>query len=285
MNREMKPKINPGVDTKKTLCQKRLELIAGLVAVIIAVFWFVIFVDRVLMPLIVSAGVEHEVPDFHYMQLAEADSICSLLDIELVLERTRIDDRVSPGTILDQYPVAGVKVKPGRRLEIVVSAGEGLVICPDIIGRSPREAAITADSVGLTVDSKHTRYRHTTKYPEGVVMFQTPEPKTEMNRSDELVLIVSLGKRPTEIVAPDLVGRQFENVGIMLAKYNLRLGRVKRFPDRSVPAGTVLSQDPLPGTPMKARGKVHLDVAVKPASFSTPDTTRDTTVIQKTEVD
>ncbi len=285
MSGESKPRIGTDMDTVKTVFQKRLELTAGLVTVIIAVFWLIVFIDRILMPLVVSAGVEHEIPDFHYMQLVEADSICDLFDIELVPERTRIDDRVSTGTILDQYPVAGVNVKPGRRLEVIVSVREGLVICPDIIGRSPREAAITADSVGLIVDSKHTRYRHTKKYPEGVVIFQTPEPMTEMNRSDELILTVSLGKRPTEIVAPDLVGRQFENVGIMLAKYNLRLGRVKRFPDRSVPAGTVLSQDPPSGTPMKARGKVHLNVAVKPASYSKPDTIRDTTVIEKTEVD
>ncbi|HHE47299.1 MAG TPA: PASTA domain-containing protein [Bacteroidetes bacterium] len=176
-------------------------------------------------------------------------------------------------------------VKPGRRIEIVVSRSESMTTCPDVIGRSPREAAITADSVGLMVDPQHTRYRHSNSYPEGVVMFQRPEPNREMNRDEELFLTVSLGKRPTAIVAPDLVGRKFESVGITLTKYNLRLGRVEKFPNRSVAAGTVLTQDPLPGTPMKSGERISLSIAVKPSSNQPPDTTGNTASMEEMEVE
>ena len=145
------------------------------------------------------------------------------------------------------------------------------MICPDVIGRSPREASIVADSLGLVVDFGKNKYRHSNKYPEGVVLNQSPEPGVELRRDDELTLTVSLGRVPTEIVAPDLVGRKLDNIGIVLAKYNLRLGHVNRYPDSTLPPGTVLTQKPLPGTPMKSGGRISVNIAVKPAEKSIPN--------------
>jgi len=249
-----------------------LELIAGLVTVGIAVFWLIFLIDRVVMPLITIAGVEHRIPDLHFLTFSEADSICRGLDLELIPGRTRIENRLDPGTILDQFPVAGVSVKPGRRIEVVISDRERMVECPNVVGRSPREAAITAASKGLTVETERIRYRHSRKYPEGVVMIQDPDYKTMLHRDDELRLVVSLGVKPTEIVAPNLVGRKLEGVNIILAKYNLRLGRIRRFPDRSLSSGTIMSQDPQAGTAMKSGQKVSVRVAIAPVSNLKPGT-------------
>ncbi len=249
-----------------------LELIAGLVTVMIAVFWLMFLIDRVVMPLITIAGVEHRIPDLHFLMFSEADSICKGLDLELISGRTRIENRLDPGTILDQFPVAGVSAKPGRRIEVVISDREKMVECPNIVGRSPREAEIAAASTGLIVKTERIRYRHSRKYPEGVVMIQDPNYKTMLHRGDELRLVVSLGEKPTEIIAPDLVGRKLDGVSIILAKYSLRLGRVRRFPDRSLPSGTIMSQDPPAGTTMKSGQKVSVRVAIAPVSSSKPDT-------------
>lgn len=248
------------------------ELIAGLVTVMIAVFWLMFLIDRVVMPLITIAGVEHRIPDLHFLTFSEADSICKRLDLELIPGRTRIENRLDPGTILDQFPVAGVSAKPGRRIEVVISDRERMVECPNVVGRSPREAAIAATSTGLTVKTERIRYRHSGKYPEGVVMIQDPDYKTMLHRGDELKLVVSLGVKPTEIIAPDLVGRKLEGVNIILAKYGLRLGIIRRFPDKSLPSGTIMSQDPPAGTAMKSGQKVSVRVAIAPISSSNPDT-------------
>ncbi|MDP8239458.1 MAG: PASTA domain-containing protein [Candidatus Hatepunaea meridiana] len=245
-----------------------INLVAGMVIVIIASIWLIFSIDRVVMPLIALAGIERDMPNLHHRHYYEADSVCSVRGLNLIWGRTRIDDNLPPGTILDQFPVAGVKVKPGRRVEVVVSNREGLVICPDVVGKSPREAGIIAGSSGLVVNPDKLRYWHSGSYPEGVVMGQKPEPCMAMDRGEELILTVSLGKRPTEIVAPDLAGRKLNDIGIILAKYRLRKGEIVKYPDRSVPPGTILSQKPAPGTPMEAGGKVSLRVAVKPVKDS-----------------
>ncbi len=242
-----------------------LGLAAGLVVVIIAVVWLVVgLVDRVIMPLVVLSSVERQVPNLHHLSLEEADSICCLIGLELVRGRVRVDNRLPPGSVLDQFPVAGVSVKPGRRVEVITSGRERLIACPDAVGRSPREAMLMADSSGLVVVENHIRYSHSSRYPEGVVMVQRPLPMTGMMRGDELTLTVSLGPRPTETVAPELVGRRISEVGVILAKHNLRLGKVTRYPDSSVPSGTVISQSPEPGSPMKPGEKVNVSVTKEP---------------------
>ena len=253
--------------------RKGWGFIAGSLTVVIAAIWLVFFIDRAIMPLIVLTGVERVTPDLHHLSYASADSICKSLDLELASNRSRVDYDQPPGTILDQYPLAGTEVKLGRRIEVIISRSERMIICPNVKRRSPREASIIADSLGIKVNSEKTRYRHSRKYPEGVIISQIPEAGDEMNRGDELVLSVSLGRVPAEIVAPDLVGRKIDNVGVVLAKYNLRLGKISRYPDSTVPPGTVLTQNPLPGTPMKSGGRVSVNVAVKPATKSLMDAT------------
>lgn len=243
-----------------------LELAAGITIAAIAIIWMVLLVDRVVMPLITLSGVERQVPDLHHLSISEADSVCRNLGLELVRGRIRTENRLSPGTILDQYPIAGGMVKPGRRIEVVVSDHEMLAICPYVIGQSPREAAIRANSIGLEVLSEHTRYHHSTLYPEGVVMAQYPASGKELTRGHELVLTVSLGKKPDNIVAPNLVGRDINDVGLLLAKNSLLKGKIIHFPDKSVTEGTIISQYPEPGATMQSGESIALRVAMKPVS-------------------
>ena len=65
---------------------------------------------------------------------------------------------------------------------------------------------------------------------------------------------------------PDLVGRKLDEVNLALVKNNLRIGRIVRHPDGSVPEGTVLAQTPEPGTKMNKLDKVDIRISVKPAS-------------------
>lgn len=253
-------------DQNPTRTGRRRQWIAGIILIIVAVFWFAAFMDRIIMPIIVLAGVEYSIPDFHHVNYNDAKKTCDSLGIVLDKHNIRIDDRLEPETILDQFPVAGIKVKPGKTVEVVVSERAMLIRCPNVVGRSPREASMIAGSAGLAVPEEKTRYRFSTRHPEGVVIAQEPDPETGMKQNDELILTVSLGKMPEKVIAPDLVGRKLDEVNYTLVKNNLRLGQIVRHPDGSVPESTVLSQDPKPGTNLKERDKVNIRISVKPAS-------------------
>ncbi|MCF7809608.1 PASTA domain-containing protein [bacterium] len=246
--------------------QNRLELISGLLVATITVIWLMFFIDRALMPLIALAGVERTVPNLRYMDVNEADSLCEALGVEIVHSRYRVDDKQPSGTILDQFPVAGSIVKPGRRIEVIVSEQDLSVNCPNVVGMSPREASLKAASFGLKVDEANIRYCHSSNSPEGVVVAQNPKVDEELVKGTELILTVSLGKIPDRIIAPDLKGRNINDIRLVLTKSRLRLGKVTHFPDSSVPQGTILSQDPPAGTAMEAGDLISIRSAVKPRS-------------------
>lgn len=232
--------------------------------VIAVVFWLVGLFDRVIMPFVTRAGAEITVPDLRHMSISDADSVCQLTGIEIVNEKKRLDDRYPPGVVLDQYPPAGSIVKSGRRMELVISERSALIPCPDVVGRSPREAVIMADSTGLNVDLDGITYSHSDKVPEGVVLAQNPSPLTGLTRGSVIRITVSLGDKPIQSVVPDLVGRNISDVRFQLAKQSLRLGRIERYPDRTLPVGSIMSQYPEAGSIVGEHSTVDVQMAVEP---------------------
>jgi len=132
------------------------------------------------------------------------------------------------------------------------------------VGRSPREAALIADSTGIVVKMEKIRYQHSNSLPEGVIMSQRPLPGERIVRNSELNLTVSTGKRPDKIVAPDLVGRQVSEINLILAKYELRLGHISRYPQKSSRVGTILEQTPKSGSAMSSGQRIDVKIAVSP---------------------
>ena len=244
-----------------------MNLVVGILVVIVAALWFVGFLDRVVMPLISRSGVQVNVPDLRNIKFEQADSLCSKLQLEIVKARTRPDDRLGAGVIVDQFPVAGSVVKPGRRIEVVVTDQAGLIACPGVVGRSVREAMISADSCGLVIRENAIRYAYSEQDPEGVVVSQTPPPFTGVLKGAELRLTVSLGGAPVEMIVPNLVGRNFEEASFLLIRYQLHPGDVISFPDRHSTPGIILSQDPPAGSTLPDDKRVNLRVAIRPVGM------------------
>ena len=241
----------------------------GFLIVIVSVIWIVVFVDRIVMPLFVRSGVDVMVPDLRDLHVMEAERLCLNSGIELIRgSRMRVDNAHRAGTILDQFPVGGMKVKPGRRVEVILSVKDQLILCPEVIGKSPREAYLIADSSGISVNPELNIFQHSTVYPAGVVFKQSPQPKSGIMKGDTLQITVSLGNEPQQIIAPDLVGYRIEEVEFLLAKYFLTLGRVTKYPDKSRRDGEVILQEPPPGTVLKKGDSVRVRIAVTPGKKS-----------------
>jgi len=252
----------------------RLNLIAGVLVVLVAYIWFLGTIDKIVMPIIVRAGMEVAVPDLRYRTVVQADSLCRKYKLKIINIKTRRDDRLPPGVVLDQYPVAGAVVKPGRHLELVVSQRSGLVICPDLIGKSPREAKLSAEAADLKIRPERIRYQHSDTAPEGVIIGQDPSPAAGIALNSEIILTVSLGSLPAQILVPNLIGHNIDEIPFLLRKYNLNIGEVVRFPDRSQPEGTIIEQEPLAGAEPPESGCVNIRVSIRPVGSETDSLTQ-----------
>lgn len=253
--------VNPGVKGK---LQSWLYGFTGLVVVVFGALWIMQLINQVIMPLVVRSGVELTVPDLRELPVKKAEDICTEMGIELVRERNRVDNNHRSGIVLDQFPLAGSIVKPNRRISVVLSVRESLVLCPRVIGKSPREAELIADSCGLKLGTERIQYRHSTEIPEGAIMAQYPAPMTGLISSDSLSITVSLGPVPTKIIVPNLVGKHIDETELALKKFKLKTGRITRYPHRSVREGEILEQSPPAGTEMKPGGAVDVTIAVPP---------------------
>lgn len=248
---------------KRIFTRKRADFVAGFLVVVFAVMWITGLVDQVIMPLVVRSGAEIEIPDLRGKHIKAVEHICDERKLQLErLERMRIDNNNPPGTVLDQYPEPGFISKPGRKVEVLISVREGMIRCPNVVGKSSIEAMLIADSTGLFLSEEYYRYHHSDRYPEGVIIYQDPSSLTPVNRGDTLAITISLGPEPEKLIVPDVTGNSLTEAKLMLAKYSLRIGTITRFPTRTSPAGTIIGQEPEPNTPAIEGMRVNLRIAV-----------------------
>ena len=92
------------------------------------------------------------VPNLEGKQPFEAEK--ALTDAKLNLNPTvkeKVDKSAKPGTIIDQTPAAGEKVKKNSMVSIQVAIGDGNRTVPDVVGKTLADATKQIESKGLTV--------------------------------------------------------------------------------------------------------------------------------------
>ncbi|MCD4837308.1 Stk1 family PASTA domain-containing Ser/Thr kinase [Neobacillus sedimentimangrovi] len=117
------------------------------------------------------------------------------------IEVTEIHDESAPGTIISQSPSPGEKVIPEETdLEFEVSKGPEKIILRDLTQYNLKGAQDYAFSEGLELSVSQEVYHDT--IPQGMIISQSPEPGTELNKGDKVTVVISKGKEekpPKEI--------------------------------------------------------------------------------------
>jgi PASTA domain len=121
----------------------------------------------------VPAG-EVEVPDVVGKQYADAED--TLEDAGLKVERKDHASSEQADTVVDQDPDAGTSVERGTAVTLSVSAGQGDVAVPDVIGQDETEARSKLEGLGLEVDVSPEVVSEPSQV--GVVLMQFPAGET-----------------------------------------------------------------------------------------------------------
>lgn len=98
------------------------------------------------------------------------------------------------------------------------------------------------------------------KAPAGTVIGQKPEPGTMVKEERQITLIISKGRELA--LVPDLRGLLQQNADAQLQRLGMKIGQVTEQEDAAKNPGTILSQNPQPGSQL-ARGSVIDIVIVK----------------------
>ena len=167
---------------------------------------------------------------------------------------------VTPQTVVDQYPVAGAKVKPGRTIRLKISRSEKLIIVPNLVGQSQRSVEIALQQIGLRIDTVYTEFNP--DYPKGTVAWQFPKSGDHIKKGMGLQITVSQGLPPDFFQVPQLFGMSMQNAKDLLTKARLKVGKISYKQNEDLVPYTVLDQSIAPGTVLDQTIQVDLVVSI-----------------------
>jgi len=146
------------------------------------------FSGYLLLTFIVLGGTT-QVPDLIGKDIVVANKILREKGLYIRIEGYEYSETPT-GTVSNQNPPAGTKIKSGREIGVIVSKGLRFNILPDVTGINYEEAEKILNEKGITIEQ--IIYIHSEIYPEKTVIAQRPEPN-EGGKS--IKLLVSKGRR------------------------------------------------------------------------------------------
>ncbi len=211
-----------------------------------------------------SAQVQVTVPDVVGLTQAAATTAIEGANLTVGTVTQVCSDTVPAGNVISQNPVGGASVAPGSTVDFVVSTGPCVTV-PNVVGLTQAVATTAIGGANLTVGTV-TRVCSDT-VPAGNVISQNPVRGASVAPGSTVDFVVSTG--PCPVTVPDVVGLAQAAAEAAITAANLYVGTVTQVCSDTVPAGSVISQNPPAGVIMSSGGTVALEISSGPCPAQT----------------
>ncbi len=218
---------------------KMLILISLLIAGVVAAFFYL----RGQLNEYFNRGETIEVPDFKGKHLVQ---VFKDKPADLVIEKAdeKFDLRYPKDFVIAQFPEAGTRVKPNKKVLLTISLGSKQVNVPDLYQRNLRESRLALLNAQLL--EGNIAYIRSGKIDRDRVITQSPLPAMGQAVQGKVDLLVSLGRGPVRMPLPNLTGKTLNDAQASLTAWGLKSGRVITRKDPFRPSQTVISTVPAP---------------------------------------
>ena len=252
-------------DSKK---KKKIAIIIGISAAAILILFGILYVSGI----IGGGGKEVVVPDVKGMSYSEAKEVLEEKGLKIEKADEPIaSQKIEKGKIVSQTPSKNSKVKKGRTVRVILSAGNAELKVPDLKGLSYNEAKTLLSEMGLQI-SKGDEV-DSDSISEGLIASQYPAAKTKVDKGDIITVNISRGKK--DAVIPKLVGTKFtseNDISEILSKYGYKLGKVSYEESYETP-GTIIRQSPDAGTTAEKKTTVDIVISKAKSKATVPNLT------------
>lgn len=132
----------------------------------------------------------------------------------------------TPGSIYQQDPLPGSKIKKGRNVyAIIVAVTPEKTVMPNLKGISLREAIGRLESSGLDVDYlDYVSYSYKNNVIDQYYQGQPIAEGTELVKGSKIMLRVGIGDDRTKVKIPNLIGKPADEAKRLLNLAGLNLG-------------------------------------------------------------
>lgn len=162
------------------------------------------------------------------------------------------DPDLPAGTVIDQTPPAGKKIKPYQSIFLVLSTTLAQLQAPHLIGKPIESNCKELEAVGI----KAKLFWLDHPYPKGHCFAQMPEAGHPLE-NNQITLYVSAGSNKP-ILWPDFRGKSVERVNEFLTPHGIKPQIVRGASRRSMHCqhelldeAVIIDQRPLPGSILK----------------------------------
>ena len=166
-------------------------------------------------------------------------------------------DRVAAGFVSRQAPTGGTKMREGATVDIWVSKGSETRHARghEGVDRRPRSTTTSPRTTWWETGTPASR----TRWPTARCSSRTRRPARDVKRGDTVSYWVSSGK--PQATVPDLSNLSQADAETAIAGAGLKLGTVTQSTSTTVPAGSVISQDPAAGKKVDKGSTVSIVVS------------------------
>ncbi|WP_323098669.1 Stk1 family PASTA domain-containing Ser/Thr kinase [Intrasporangium sp. YIM S08009] len=181
-------------------------------------------------------------------------------------EQDEFSETAAKGTVLRVEPAAGTELSKDSTIRVVVSKGQERYTVPKLVGTKASEAAGVLGPLTLAIGDTKQQWNETVA--KGRVISQSPDPSASVKRGTRVDLVVSRGPEPIKV--PKVAGTPFDAASAKLGGLGFVVRRGADVNSDSVPAGSVVSQDPASGT-LHRGDTVTLVVSKGPVMVQVPN--------------
>lgn len=200
------------------------------------------------------AGNNVKIPDIVGKNIKKATKELEEADLKIRIMSEKEDEETESGTILSQNPDAGIKLRKGEEVSVIVSKQpENITDIPDVVGKGLDEAKKLIEDKKL----KHNvKYKFSKDVEEGFVMSQSPAKEQKAKFDDVVTIEVSKGEEVKKEKIPNLVGATLDDARKITG--NFSIGSISYQEDTSKPDGRVLSQEPQAGSQQVSGTQINI---------------------------
>lgn len=238
---------------------RRWDLLAGPVLFLVAIY----FAFQWTMAAIVHHRPVRSVPDLKGKSVLESLELLSQANLALKKDGEQFDSSTPAGTVLEQNPAAGSKVREGKIVRVTVSQGGEKVLVPSLAGLELREAEIQLRQKNLALGELSEIY--SLRFAQNRVVSQDPEPNGVAEKNSLVSLTVSKGSPPEgTLLVPDFTSKPLEEAQKWAKSHKVEISSVVQESSLQGSPGTVLRQDPRADSVLNKSASLKLVVVSNP---------------------
>jgi eukaryotic-like serine/threonine-protein kinase len=202
-----------------------------------------------------ASGRYKHVPDIIGEPRATAMTALRNAGLDHVLVRSQFSETIAKDSAIGTAPGVGARVLPHADVTLVVSSGKERFTLPDVRNATPEAARAALAALPIQVVSVN---QASDTVSQGTVIGTDPANATLVRRGQQVRLVISTG--PPILSVPNVTGQSQDAASQALTAQGFQVGVQPDFSD-TVPAGTVLSQEPAAGSQLAKLSQVTLVVS------------------------